>query len=483
VPLTQFAPLADETEVGTILSASNLIPSDRGWRSAYALADAGMATLTATCVGSALVQLTTGSFLMFAGTTGKLWARSTADWADVSATGTTYAATSDQRWHFTSMGDFVLAGNISDTIQVSNAGATFSAITGAPKAALIESVNGFIFAANTIDAGFGTSPDRWWCSGLFDHTDWTPAAATQCTSGRLVDTPGPIRALRRLGQNIVAYKDASLYLGQYVDPPTVWQWTLISSDVGCASHDAVVNVGQAHLFPGPRNFFSYDGAQLQPIGEAIAEWFFDSKLLRSYDNRIQAVHDGRRALVYWFYPPANGSGALTEAVVYHYRTGRWGVATYGIESAVDYVASGITYDGLGTYYTTYDAGIDRTYDSPLWIPDTTSPAVFDATHKLKTIDGAGMDASFTTWHFGDDQRFTLLRRARIRWLDDPTTASLALYTRDEHGGAFVPRATAVQASNKFDVLASARWHKATISTTGTCELTGIQVDAEPQGDW
>lgn len=481
--LEQYAPRADPTTPGTLLEVSNLIPTDRGWRSAYSLSDAGMESLTGTCCGAALIQKTDGTYMMLAGTGSNLYLRSTQQWVELSAT-ESYHATPDQRWRFCSLGDYVLASNISDTVQVSNAGGSFAEITSAPQAALIESVNGFVMAANVLHATY-TGADRWWCSGLNDHTDWTPALATQCTTGRLVETPGPIRALRRLGRNVVAYKDASMYLGEYVQPPTVWQWTLISSDVGTASHDGVVNLGQRHLFCGNGNFYSFDGAQILPIGDAIREWFFDSQLLRSYDGRVQAVHDPQRALVYWFYPPATGSGALTEAVVYQYRTGRWGVATYSIEAACDYVAAALTYDGLGTYWPgTYDDGIDRTYDSPLWVPDTVAPAVFDTAHKLSTIDGASAASGWTTWHMGDDQYFSLLRRVRIRWLTQPTRADLDLYTTDEHGTAFALRASSVPLyQNKFDLLESARWHRLVFRAQGDCEFSRIAVDLQPQGGW
>src|SRR5512139_2574905 len=482
-PVTEFAPSADPTVPGVLLDAENIVPTDRGWRSAYSLASTGMASLTATCVGAELGTKKDGTQILFAGCGSEIFTHSGATWATVTAAATTYNADEDQRWRWAMMGDYVLAANVSDSIQVSNAGATFTTIDTAPKAALIESVYGFIMAANTIDGTYGTQPDRWWCSALFDHTSWTPSVTTQATSGRLVDTPGPITGLRRLGPSVVAYKRNSMYLGQYVEPPTVWQWQLISSNIGCPSHEAVVNIGRAHLFCALDNFYSYDGAQILPIGESVRRWFFDTKLYSTYATRIQAVHDKSRALVYWFYPEAGGTATLTKAVVYNYRVGRWGVGTYAVQAGVEYVAAGITYDLLGTYYSTYDAGIDRTYDSPLWIPDTTAPAVFTTGGVIATLDGAGSTSSITTGLVGDDQAYTLLRRLRVRWLDDPTSATLSLYGIKELGGVSCLCGTAVQTQNKFDILRSSRWHQAKIDMTGSHEFTAVAVDLEPQGMW
>ena len=140
---------------------------------------------------------------------------------------------------------------------------------------------------------------------------------------------------------------------------------------------------------------------------------------------------------------------------------------------------GLSQEGLADL-----AGIDRTYDSPLWIPEKVSPAVIDTGHLVKTIDGAAGTSSFTTWHLGDDQHFTLLRRARVRWLDDPTTASMCYFACNEHGSAFSACGGSIaQSSNKFDALHSARWHKLKFTTTGDCEFSGVAVDLQPQGGW
>lgn len=485
-PVVQYAPNADETTPGTLLEVENIIPTERGWRSAYSLADAGMDSLSSTCVGAALCTLTDGSRVLIAGIKDGLRLRSAQQWAPRDG-GDAYKATEDLRWRFAQMGDYILAATCSNTIQVSASGATFTTVPSfAPQASLIESVYGFIMAADTNDATYGDQSDRWWCSALFDHTSWTPNVTTQATTGRLVSTPGPITGLRRLGTNIVAYKERSLYLGEYVEPPTVWDFNLISSDVGCPSHEAVVNLGRSHLFPGANNFYWFDGASVQPIqgSDAIREWFFDAELYSDYANRIQASHDAAKGLIYWFYP-RNGAGAMpSKAVVYNYKLNRWGWANYAIEAAVDYVAAGITYDGLGTFYGTYDDGIDRAYDSPLWVPDKVVPAVIDTAHLVKSIDGVSASSSFSSWHLGDDQAFSLLRRARIRWLTAPTTALMDVYAQDEHGNAFGPRASGIpQTANKFDALSSARWHQLKWRCTGDHEFSALAVDIQPQGGW
>jgi len=88
------------------------------------------------------------------------------------------------------------------------------------------SASGFVLVGDVSDltGSFGDQPDGWWCSGLFNQAVWTPSVATQCANGRLVTAPGRITAMRELGDDVVAYKARSMFLGRYVGPPIVWSW-------------------------------------------------------------------------------------------------------------------------------------------------------------------------------------------------------------------------------------------------------------------
>jgi hypothetical protein len=96
---------------------------------------------------------------------------------------------------------------------------------------------GFVMLAD-YDDGTNTG-DGWFCSGIFDYTTWTPSITTQCTKGRLVDTPGRITGLVGYGTTFVAFKQDSMYLANYVGSPSVFQWQLIPGVVGCRSKEAI----------------------------------------------------------------------------------------------------------------------------------------------------------------------------------------------------------------------------------------------------
>src|SRR3546814_7155785 len=77
------------------------------------------------------------------------------------------------------------------------------------------------------------------------------------------------------------------------------------------------------------------------------EWFF-ANLNASYRDRIMAVVDKPRDLIYWYYPSAASSGELDSVLIYNYRTDRWGKQARAITAALQYSSGQISYDDLGT---------------------------------------------------------------------------------------------------------------------------------------
>lgn len=218
-----------------------------------------------------------------------------------------------------------------------------------------------------LTGGFGDQPDGWWCSALFNQASWTPSATTQAENGRLVTAPGPITAARELGDTVVAYKELSMFLGQYQGPPIIWSWQRIPGDIGCSGQEAVVVVGSSHFFVGPTDFYVYDGTVPRSIGAPVREWFF-TNLNGLQRSNIKGGADLTRDLVYWYFPStASTSGVCDLCVVYNLRTNKWGKFARSIEAVIQYSSGNITYDGLGTLYSTYDNLPNISYDSPFWI--------------------------------------------------------------------------------------------------------------------
>lgn len=472
-PLIGFGPDLDPTTPGVLTDCENIIPVPRGFAAAPSAESAGLPALADACKGFVVARKLDDTNRLIAGTQTKLYERSGTTWADVS--GATYTGGAENRWRFCQFGDVTIAVNRADAPQASTSGAFANLAGTPPKASICETVAGFVmlFDINDSAYGFGDSPDRWWCSGLYNQATWAPSAATQAATGRLFDTQGKILAGRRLGSNIVVYKEKSMYLGVYQGPPFVWGWALVSSEIGCVSQEACVNIETAHLFASHDGFYAFDGTQPQPIDDPVRQWY-QQNLNLAYKHRVTALHDRARAMVIWYFPSlASSSGDPDKAAVYNYRSGRWGRADLSIEAAAEYVSSQITYDDLGNLYATYNDLPVISYDSPFWTAATFVPAVVDSSHRVMALSGASSASSLTTGDIGDDNTHSLLSRITPRFLTTPTAGSLTSYSREYAGAPLLPRKSAGMARGRFDLLQSARWHRVRLDFTGPMELSGI----------
>lgn len=485
IPLSGFAPDVEQTTPGAMLECANMVPTLKGMRAVAGNQATSYPASAEAVTGAALVQRLDASVRFFVGGATMLQEGVAGAWSNVSSG--VYAA-GENRWRFCQFGNDSIAANKTIGLQRSTGGA-FATLT-APKASLCETASGFVLLADCNDAGtglatgYGDQSNRWWCCALNDVTSWAPSLSTQCASGLLVDAPGPLRALRRLGPNVVAYKDKAIFIGSYVGASSgVWQWSLVPGDIGCSSHEAVVNIGTAHLFIGETDIYAFDGSRPAPIGAPLRSWFF-ARLNRAYQYKIAALHDRVNSLVYWFYPStASVGGALDEAIVYNYRNQRWGVVTRSIEMPIELVLGGITYDNLGSLFSTYDDLPAISYDSPFWIANSPVPAIISTDHRPYTLGAAAGAWSFAGNLYGDEQVVSLASRVNVRWIAKPSAATLVHRYGMDEGAALTSAAGVVMSagSGRFDLLRSARWHQDALSGAGDAELVGLDVQIREDG--
>lgn len=481
IPFTGYMPDADPTTPGVITELASMVPTIRGsYVGAPTGVDVGMSALASAALGAAILTKLDGSSRLFAGTAAALYEKSGTTWNDVSRA-TAYGASTTHPWRFAQFGNTSLAINKVDQLQSISAGTDFADVA-APSAAVMCVSNRFVMLGNTNNGGsgttFGDSPDRWYCSAIEDETNWTLSITTQCVSGRLVDTPGPITGMRTLGESIVVYKAGSMYLATYEGPPAVWRFDLVSAEVGCASHEAIVELDNAHFFIGQDDFYRFTlGGLPVPIGPPVREWFF-SHCDPGYAWMIRHAHDKVNALIYWFYP-ARGTSTLNSCIAYNYKSNKWGIADRTIECVAEYITGGYTYETLP--FSTYDTWPEIAYDSPFWDASSRYVGYFGTDHKIYTLTGTSSSCSLTTGQYGEESQYSLLIRVTLRYLNRPTTATASNFYSDYLGGAWTTGVTTSEYNGRFDVLQSAPFHKIKFDFTGDCEITAAAADVKPGG--
>lgn len=490
IPLLGYRPDLDPTEPGTIVDCEAVIPSIRGMRGAPSPVTAtASSALASACRGAYVGVKLDGSARVFAGTSTKLYEASGSSWTDrTRSVGGDYALGSTQRWRFSQFGDDTLAvGSTAsgDVIQRSTSGA-FADIASAPRAEVIEVVKNFAIAFSTIDGTYGTRPDAWWCSAINDVTTWTPSIAAQAATGQLRGGAGPVRGAKRFGDQIVAYKDNAMFLGQYVGPPEIWRWTLVPGAQGALAHEAVVNIGTdavpRHFFMGLDDFYVFDGSRTQPVGLPVKQTVF-SVLNRAATTACQMAHDPVNGLVYCYYP-VSGTTNPDRCVVYNYRTDRWGRDDRTVEAAFEYVSPALTYAELGTYYSTYADFPSSPYSSFALSAAVQMPGIFNSSHVLQTLTGSAGSSQITLGDVGDDRVWSTLSSVRPRYMTYPTTGQMTNYYREWLGGALTTDQTVSLSSHaRYDAMRAARWHRVKFAHTGDWEANQIDADVVADGAW
>lgn len=479
--LIGYAPDMDQTTPGVLVDCANAVPSLRGMTGAPGPVAGLLPALAAACVGAAVVRKLDDTTRMFAGTTTKLYEASSSSWTDRSRT-SAYAVATGSRWCFTQFGNISLAIQKADYLQVSSS-AAFADITACPKASIIEAVGQFVIAFDTNEGTYGDSPDRWWCCASGDYTDWTPSVATECATGRLISSPGPIRAAKRFGEQIAVYKGRGMYLGTYQSAPEVWHFDEVPSSIGAVSQEAVIDIGTVsypmHAFMGFDDFYVFDGTRPTPIGVG---WVKD-KVFTEVDftniRKACAAHDPVRSRVYFYYPTR---ATLNKCVVYNYRTKQWGRDDREIECALSYITPGVTYDGLGALYSTYADTPQLTYDSALLAFGAVVPAIFNSSHLLQTLTGTSVTSSITTGDMGEEEAFSTITHVRPLFLTAPATSILTNYYKENLGDTLTTDTTTTFSDGKYDVLRSCRWHRLQFNFTGDWEMSHFNVYAVQEGE-
>lgn len=488
VPFIGYAPDAISTTPGVITNCSAIVPTVRGFAGAPSPVDAGIAALPSKCHGATLARKLDDSIRIFAGTASTMAELSSSSWVGITGSTLTGLGGTDS-WSFAQFGDVTLFAAKTEIVKFIGGGSAIANCTStAPKGAIVETANNFVFLFNVSDQGAiydsADRPHGWWCAGKGGYTSWTPSITTEAATGSLTSTPGKITAARRFGYQVVAYKLRSMYLGTYVGQPQIWEFQLIPGEAGALSNNVVVNVGTPenpkHIFMGFDNFYAFDGGRPVPIGNALKESVFN-ELNYTYYNVALSLHDAINKRIYFYYPVSE-TGNPDRCVVYNYQTNSWGRDDREIEAVLQYIGTGISYDELGSSYSTYGELPDSSYDTAFSVSGRYLPGLFATDHKIKTLNGASAQSSITTGDYGDDQQFSTLSRVRPNFLRAPNSATLQNYYRNVLSDSLTTGNTVSMSSGRFDLRKSARWHRAVLTMIGDHEITGLSADLIPDGE-
>ncbi len=486
---------------GILIDVSDAIPTRRNTLKSYAASSAGDLTVLGTFSeatygiplwGQILKSVVSVSGITTVaesviGTTKRLLSiqSSGPSFYDASKGGTDYSTATG--WTFTTYGNDVIAcskANPPQKATLADGGMVFADLGGSPpKAKVCVTQKNFLMLGDCND-GVNDLGDQVWWSGLGNDATWTPSLATQAGNYRLLDTPGPVCALVNLRDTVIAYKEDSIYVGDYQGATLQWTWRVVSDRVGCSSPHGVAVVNGIHYFMHRSGLYRFDGASVMPIGAPISRYLASKITKQKLYGFVQAAHEESENCIYWFFGTNTDVDYVrSKALVWNYQSNTFGFisnawAVSGSEGMRCVVPATLTDYGWSWSTTLAQATTNLT------LLGTTDTAGGTAKLRFPSFgaNASGAVLSITTGDIGDDYTSLLITRVKPRYLTPSSASSLTAYGKEYEGGTFDAGTTftADTTRQRFDGSKKARWHKLVVGSSAA-EIAGLMIVSQPGG--
>jgi hypothetical protein len=158
---------------------------------------------------------------------------------------------------------------------------------------------------------------RW--SAQEDYQTWTPAITNQAGSYRL-SSGSTIITAQQTRQEILVFTDAALFSMQYLGPPFVWGFNILSDNISIVGPNAVATANNLTYWMGVDKFYVYTG-RVETLPCSLRQYVFgDINLQQSYQF-FAGTNEGFSE-VWWYYCSSN-SQVIDRYVIYNYLDQVW----------------------------------------------------------------------------------------------------------------------------------------------------------------
>jgi hypothetical protein len=189
---------------------------------------------------------------------------------------------------------------------------------------------------------------RW--SDQENYAVWTPSITNQAGGFQLSSGSEIITAVQTR-QEILVLTDAALYSMQYLGPPYVWGFNIMSNNISIMGPNAIAAANNIVYWMGQDKFYVYTG-RVETLPCALRQYVFgDINLSQSY----QVFAGGNEGYneIWWFYCSAN-STVVDRYVIYNYLDKVWYYGTLGrtawLDSPLRNYPMGATYNYTVVYH-------------------------------------------------------------------------------------------------------------------------------------
>jgi hypothetical protein len=466
VPFAAWQPDTADFDTGVSTEALNVIPSTSGFRPFPSFVNTASA-ITARAQGAISVRSISGTIFNFCGDATKLYklASDGLTWSDVSRTvGGAYSVASDSKWSFAQYGDYLMATNGNDAVQVFELGVSsnFSALAGSPPSAYYAgSIREF-----GVLAKISTANNRVRWSAIGDISDWVTSATTLSDYQDLPDG-GTIMGFVG-GEFGVVFQERAITRMSFEGPPTAFRFDKIAAFLGCRADGSIAAFDNLIFFLGDDGAYMIrGGAEIVPIGVDKVDSWIEQNLDASFLYRVTSAIDPINKLYILGFPTVtNGTGSPDTLLMYHWPSGQWSRAT--VDHQLIYPAATqqtYTIDGMDAVSATVD-GLPFPMDSRFWSgTGRLLLAAFDTSNRQGFFSGTNLAATVET---GDSQLTpggrSLLRGLRPIIEGTSVSPSLTVGWRNSLGsGLTYGNEIPINAYGFCNSRVNARYHRARIT--------------------
>ncbi len=216
---------------------------------------------------------------------------------------------------------------------------------------MVSDASRFVIAFGANDYGSSTQDRmliRW--SDQESYSTWAPAITNQAGSYRLSSGSSIVTAIQTR-QEIFVLTDAAAYSMQYLGPPYVWGFNILSNNISIMGPNAIGAANNIVYWMGRDKFYVYTG-RVETLPCALRQYVFgDINLEQSY--QVFAGSNEGYSEIWWFYCSAN-STVVDKYVIYNYLDKVWYYGTLGrtawLDSPLRDYPMGATYNHTIVYH-------------------------------------------------------------------------------------------------------------------------------------
>jgi hypothetical protein len=474
--LLGWGPDLDPATPGVLVDAYNVIPTTDGFRALepfdYIVTSASNTGYPRAFVSAKVSGVTPHTIIAAYGSdstlsTMTMWEIGFS--GSINARGTYTATTYTTPVLFRQFDNVMYAARSGSPLKSASVGGDFTAVSGAPSCALIESTRDFLVAFNT-DAAYD-----WHCSAIGNGTDWTLNVSNQCVRGKFFDRQGAITAAGKVGEILAAFTDTQMWTGRYSGAPDVWQWERISNDIGCVGAEAAVETPFGLCWMGRNDIYIYDGTAPRPLDTDPVRTTLFGLFTRSLIQFCQLAWDRKRGLL-WVYGPPAGASRLEHrytAFCYHFGTKKWSKAETAAHRSANQLPT--------SDYAFSNASVSA--DDMLSVWGTSGVIYLVRAYPDGQVNATGYIKS---GYVGDSTTRTMIRSLRPKFSAKSSsyngTALVETRLADLSGGATATQTATLDADFKYQLRQTGKWHSWTVTLRGEDVVSAFDVDLVPVGN-